>query len=368
MSVISPQVLIFIKLALTFIVIFLFRWLLIKTLGGKRTKDIMISCLVFSFSLFVSLVISEFVVRVVYSDVSTTGDGGSYFTSRWIKEHPPRLNSFGFREREIMKKSSSGIYRIAIVGDSLTYGQGIKENDRLSNILENRLNKNNRNYEVYNFGRSGAETIDHNNFLRKYVLSINPDYILLQWYVNDFEGHDKSGRPSGSQYWRLFPSDTVIGYLTRNSALFYIVNKQWRILQKKFRDTHFDSYSDYLVRRFKDPKSKDSIEAVKELQKFINESKKNNIPVGMIVYSEFNESILSDYPLAFMLNRVLDICAVNNITCLDMRPIMGSVKPHIQLWANKFDGHPNLLANTLAADAVIKKYSSEWNISKSINQ
>lgn len=356
----TPGMIVLLKLfAILFVVIVTLKVILNKTFGKERTKAISISMLLCCFSLILTLLLSEYVVRLIYADISTTADGYSYFTGRWEKQNPPTLNSFGFREREITNKPTPGVFRIAVIGDSLTYGQGILEQDRLTNILEKRLNKTKKAYEVLNFGRSGAETIDQIDFLKKYVSKVNPNYILLQWYVNDFEGHDKSRRPF-RQYLRLIPSDLITGFFIRNSALYYLINKQWKVLQSKLGGGPKESYTEYLRNRFKDSESNDSIIAKKQLQSLIKLSKQLGIPIGMIVYPDVFENVLDGYPLGFMLERVLKVCLENDIRCLDMRPMIASVKPYTKLWANKFDGHPNKLSNTLAAKAVSEYFLPTW--------
>jgi lysophospholipase L1-like esterase len=97
-------------------------------------------------------------------------------------------NSWGFREQEFEMSKPRGVYRIAVIGDSFTYGQGIPEEDRFTELMEKFLNDQMKKYEVLNFGRGGAQTVDEVATLRNIVLRMNPDFILLQWFVNDFEG------------------------------------------------------------------------------------------------------------------------------------------------------------------------------------
>ena len=89
------------------------------------------------------------------------------------------------------------------------------------------LNRATPVYEVLNFGRGGAETVDHISFLTEYVLDTRPDYILLQWFVNDVEGGNYKGRP---EYMRLVPFGGLSRYLGSNSVLYYLLNSQWQTI------------------------------------------------------------------------------------------------------------------------------------------
>ena len=77
---------------------------------------------------------------------------------------------------------------------------------------------------MLNFGRPRAETVDHLDFLKDPVLNADPDSILLQWYTNDVEGHDKSEHPR--------PLGLIPIRLRRNSALFYLLHRHLTTIQK----------------------------------------------------------------------------------------------------------------------------------------
>ena len=174
--------------------------------------------------IIVLLVSAELALRSIFRDVTTTSDNRSYFAKRWRHQTVPRQNTWGFRERDFDLVKPEGVYRIAVIGDSITYGQGIEEADRFTNLLEKELNGKNGQYEVLNFGRPGAETVDHLDFLKDPVLNADPDSILLQWYTNDVEGHDKSEHPR--------PLGLIPIRLRRNSALFYLLHRHLTTIQK----------------------------------------------------------------------------------------------------------------------------------------
>lgn len=86
--------------------------------------------------------------------------------------------------------SSCSPTKIACVGDSITYGSGIKGRDSLSypQQLQNMLGKK---YEVKNFGVSGATMLKKGNnpywVQHKYqqTLNFNPEIIILMLGTND---------------------------------------------------------------------------------------------------------------------------------------------------------------------------------------
>ena len=306
-------------------------------------------------SILLVLVMAEVFVRILFDDITTTGDNSSYFARKWKETNKPSVNSLGYREREISVQKPAGVYRIAVVGDSLTYGQGIAEQDRFSRLMERRLNGGKISYQVYNFGIPGAETIDHIRFLED-VFKIDPDFVLLQWYTNDVEGHDKSGRES---YYRLIPSDYLTGILHKNSALYYVVNNQWHALQSQLG--LIGPYGDSMNARFGDINSENSQRAIHELNEFITRVKDKNIPLGIVMFPDFvlTEGGVEKYPFDFLFDRVIDACHKYDIKCIDLRPAYAKENPK-ELWVNIFDGHPSMLANKIAADVIMQTFINDW--------
>ena len=211
-------------------------------------------------SALLSLTAAEIAARLWFRDITTTPDNTSYFALKW-RAGNVRTNRLGFRERDFSEEKPPGVYRIAVVGDSFAWGQGIPEENRFSNLLERRLQSASptARFEVLNFGKPGAETVDHVDILEKYVLPAAPDFVLLQWFVNDVEGRDKSRRP---RYSNLVPINRMHRFLHAHSAFYYLLNSQWIGIQMHEGLSPEASYTDYLVDRFADPNAADDFMSV----------------------------------------------------------------------------------------------------------
>ncbi|MGI9304575.1 MAG: SGNH/GDSL hydrolase family protein [Gammaproteobacteria bacterium] len=331
--------------------------LLIKIGGWQRAKKILANSMLLVASISLALLAGELAVRTTLGDIGTTGDGSSYFSQRWYRANPVRVNSLGFREREVSPRPAPDVYRIAVVGDSFTFGQGLTEEARFTNLLERKLNADGLRYEALNFGRSGTETVDHIEILRDVVLGVNPDFILLQWYINDMEGNDHGGRP---QYRRLIPSDVLSGHLFSHSALYYLLNLLWTQFQDKYRFGPGYTYSEYMVARFENARGKDSLAARWALNEFVDLCERDGVSVGFVVFPDTAEELLGTYPLGFLLDRVKDVCEQRGIPCVDLRATFADVHPASQLRVNRFDGHPGVLANSLAAGEIMKTFAPIW--------
>jgi len=101
--------------------------------------------------------------------------------------HLVRNNRYGFRERDFAEKKPDGVRRIMVLGDSLTWGAGLSEDERYTNRLEKLLNARNLpfTYEVLNFGIPGAPTTAERATLERYFHLVDPDLIVVGFCVND---------------------------------------------------------------------------------------------------------------------------------------------------------------------------------------
>ncbi len=315
-----------------------------RVLGTRRADNLLINIAISALAIGSMLLMGEFALRVFF-DGQTMSQGGGYFNKIWFDEID--VNSLGFREREIDLTKPENMFRIAVIGDSITFGQGVGEENRFTNRLEKRLNEltgSGQSYEVLNFGLPGAETVDHVRFLQDSVLKTDPDFILLQWYTNDVEGKDKSVRPKT----RNIPIE-----LRSRSALFTLLQMSSVRLQRDL--SLVGSYEDYMIARFGDPKGPSSLAAEQALQEFIDIANKRDIPVGIMLYIERRSS------LDFLAQRVLQICEREVITCLYLGDMFEAYKEDpSRLWASNYDRHPGALAHSLISDQLIDTFEEEW--------
>ncbi len=312
-------------------------------------------------SLFCALVVLAFVVgeyatRTYFRDITTTSSNGSYFTIRWARENI-RHNSWWFRDREVDVKNPEGAIRIAIIGDSVTFGRGIREEDRFSNRLEDYLNavESSCHFEVLNFGWPGSETIDHLNVFKNTVFKVHPDFVLLQWSINDVEGPDKSGLP---EQISLIPIHSIHFLLYRVSAFYFLLDLQWQmIIQSICRST---SYEGYLFQRFGDPESPDSREYVDLLKELVGECRKREIPLGLILFPYVVPDLAESYPFRYLHELVRAVCDQEGVPCVDLLDTYAQYRDHKALWVNRFDNHPSPLAHRLAAEKLMERFGEMW--------
>ncbi len=83
--------------------------------------------------------------------------------SRWLPATQYRVNEMGFRGDAWSKAPEAGVARVAVVGDSFVFGQGVQEPDTLPATLAHALRARapGRRVEVLNFGIPGDAVAGH---------------------------------------------------------------------------------------------------------------------------------------------------------------------------------------------------------------
>jgi len=96
-------------------------------------------------------------------------------------------NREGFRTRNLSKAKEPGVYRILFLGDSTTFGWGVEQDERFSDLLEKRLNAGGSgiHYEIVNLGLPGYSSYHGRIILDRYGLRYSPDMVILSFGAND---------------------------------------------------------------------------------------------------------------------------------------------------------------------------------------
>ncbi|MEX0612842.1 MAG: SGNH/GDSL hydrolase family protein, partial [Pirellulales bacterium] len=104
-------------------------------------------------------------------------------------------NRWGMRDRDYKKKKPPGVYRVALLGSSITMGWGVGDNETYENLLEDRLNREHsgelyERFELLNFSVPGYADFQKLWAFER-ALEFGPDVILWEvhatgytWMVN----------------------------------------------------------------------------------------------------------------------------------------------------------------------------------------
>lgn len=100
------------------------------------------------------------------------------------------INSLGMRGPEVSRTKPPGTFRVAAIGDSLTFGYAVLGEEAWPAALERALNEDPsklgaQKVEVLNLGVSGYNSRDEAIVLEQKALALDPDVIVVGYFLND---------------------------------------------------------------------------------------------------------------------------------------------------------------------------------------
>ena len=100
------------------------------------------------------------------------------------------INEHGFRDRSLEVKQKNEM-RVLLLGDSVTFGWGVPEEDTFSRKLEAMLTNHwKRPVRTVNTGVGGYNTVQEYATLITFAGDIDPDVVILLYVLNDVEVND----------------------------------------------------------------------------------------------------------------------------------------------------------------------------------
>ncbi len=104
----------------------------------------------------------------------------------YMKGYPVRINGDGYRDREFSVEKPDGVYRIVVVGDSVTMGSGVAVEQVYTRRIEQILNarQDQVRVEVYNLGIGGTDPLQMVRRIEVDGLRYKPDLVLLATITN----------------------------------------------------------------------------------------------------------------------------------------------------------------------------------------
>ncbi len=190
-------------------------------------------------SLTVALVTVEGALRVVYRDNgrSTYNGPGSQPLSYTF---PPWSSDGGTRGPRADGLKPTGVIRILIQGDSITWGVGVSDWTKLypTRLLEKLRRRGPHDMTV--LARPGQGIDGHLLQLERVGKPLAPDIIVYQWYVNDMEAGRRPSFEGGWRQWRHHDA------LRRSSFLYWFLDYRATGMVSGYR------YLDYMRHLFRD--------------------------------------------------------------------------------------------------------------------
>jgi hypothetical protein len=181
---------------------------------GRR---IALSLLLMVFSVAIFLATGEIGLRMIYRDAGTRtlgGPGGHGFEHLTV--YDDQRGRFDYGATNPQKP------RILILGDSITWGQGVREwqevwPEQLARALEHA----GMPHEMAVLAMPGRDIPAHVQQMAEWAATIKPDIFIYQWYINDIEVNAE--RPHNQRWWQQWSGHER---LRRSSYLYYFLDNR----------------------------------------------------------------------------------------------------------------------------------------------
>lgn len=253
-----------------------------------------------------------------------------------------RINSDGFRGPEYTLNVPPNTTRIAVIGDSGTFGLALPEADTLSAALARQLNQRilGTTFEALNFGIPGYNTAQEMIVLREKALRYNPDIVVLHYVFNDPEIYDAA--------LVLGPRASAMAHSHLFLGAMYAIKSQQTVRSLRIEATDI---VDYYQRLHRSTYFDSSLALITQMGERLH---KRGIPFYVVVAPEvIGYPTFDDYPYEAIHQRFAEI-ASDSITVVDpLAEFKRRWTDPKALWVTEFDCHKNadgigVIANELA--------------------
>lgn len=165
---------------------------------GKAGKILLYIVLIFILGEFVTRVLNSYFVKgkigLLYSYVVSDGDSWNFqpgitvIQQERYGDRSYTFNNYGYLGQNIDLNNNTR--KILLLGDSVTFGLGVRYDFTYPSLVEKALNEANEidiKYEVINLALPSYSPHDEIVSLKRIGLKLQPKLILLQIYMNDFQ-------------------------------------------------------------------------------------------------------------------------------------------------------------------------------------
>jgi hypothetical protein len=117
----------------------------------------------------------------------------------WFAGVPVRINRLGFRDpRDYALEKGANVFRIIVLGDSVTFGHGSLWETTYPFLTEQQLRqwRPDVDWQVWNLGVPGYNTSTELDYLNEIGPRYQPDLVVVGFYPNDFTANTEPKTPS----------------------------------------------------------------------------------------------------------------------------------------------------------------------------
>ena len=251
-----------------------------------------------------------------------------------------RINAHGFRGAPLGVDKPADVLRIACLGDSLTFGEGVRDEDtwpvRLGAGWELQPDDSYERVEVLNGGVQGYSLLNCLMMYARRVEPFDPDVVILGLFLNDLMDTGETIQLNDEAH-RVRPETGFARY----SAIWSFVQRQGDAAarQRAFLESVRASFNN---------EGRDTLQSA--LEDFDAYLRARGVALVVAVFPVLWE-LDGAYPLPDLHDFVTQTCEDRGIACVDLLASYRGMRAGT-LWVHPTDHHPNERAQRIAADAI----------------
>lgn len=321
----------------------------LKARALRRLRSVAVAAAVM---LPVAIVTGEIFLRIVYPEGASFSEHIGPFVRRY--ERNVRTNSFEGPSRgpDDHGPKPAGTIRLLIQGDSITWGQGIRDEASVyTSRLLAEMRRRRPGTEMAVLAQCGREIDGHRANLRRYGDEIDPDVIVYAWHPTDMERPVRHLRPKADPPWTALFFHPL---LKQMSWVWFFVDFKAKTIIDPALPTQ---YREYLLRHFGEdtPAWRTFAE---EFRAWAADAKQRTPRVLVMLYPDVGAG---GFVLGPIHARMRELGQETGVVILDLAEGKGLLGGDIRRIAvSKFDGHPNAEVHRLIADRLLAAIASEW--------
>jgi lysophospholipase L1-like esterase len=263
-------------------------------------------------------------------------------------------NSLGMRDDEPLPADTPGLFRIAVLGDSMTFGFGVAGEQTYPQVLERLLVAENsrrrqavdgedHRFEVLNMGVGGYSTPDEAIVLRHKALALEPRLIIIGYYLNDPDIEPRQPLRAYFQmpkWWQHFHLLRLLAEARASRAVerfghgdYFMAlhapdQPMWKAVEAAFRQMHDDAAQ-------------------------------RGIPVLLVILPRVPPREWSTYPYADLHLQVSAAARAAGLDVIDLLPAFEKEEP-LRLRVIPQDEHLSPFGHEVTARAILEKLRADY--------
>ena len=257
------------------------------------------------------------------------------------------------REHETQQTPSADTHRVLLLGDSFTFGVGVRDEDTFARGLEQKLNgsSSEKRVEVLNAAVQGYNTRDEVICLEGQWLAFEPELVLIVFYVND--AYNDSTILNNGEALGVYLQQPE-GWARRSRLWDLLQHKQQarktsRAVEDFYKQQYFSKAGEFLEQPGQ--MQVDWTDCKKAFARAAELSRQHGFKLGVVIFPELY--YLDDrHPFLDIYKLVRETCEAQGIPVLDLYETTFRGKKPRELWVHPADHHPNEVAHRLTAEAI----------------